>query len=41
MFNPAKIQDGDKQFLFASIVAPLVLWWIFTGRKRYSVKGMK
>lgn len=35
------MQPSDKQFFVASIIAPLLVWWYFTGRKRYSVKGMK
>lgn len=30
----------DKQFFIATILVPIVLWWIFTGRRKYSVKGM-
>lgn len=35
------MQDGDKQFFLASIIIPLIVWWAYTGRKRYSAKGMK
>lgn len=41
MINPLKMERGDKQFFLASIVAPLVIWWYFTGRNKYSAKGMK
>jgi hypothetical protein len=34
------LQPEDKKFFVASIVIPIVLWWIFTGSKRYSAKGM-
>lgn len=36
-----KLDNQDKQFILASIVAPLVIWWFFTGRKKYSTKGMR
>lgn len=35
------MDKSDKQFFAASIVAPLLVWWYFNGRKKYSVKGMK
>lgn len=35
-----KLDAQDKQFFIATILVPLVLWWIFTGRRKYSVKGM-
>lgn len=34
--------DGeDKKFFIASIGVPILIWWIFTGRKKYGVKGMR
>jgi hypothetical protein len=30
----------DRRFFFASILVPILVWWILTGRKKYSVKGM-
>lgn len=41
MINPKHMQDGDKHFFIASIAAPIIFWWVFVGRKRYSAKGMK
>lgn len=38
---PSGMQDDDKKFFIASIMIPIIVWWYFTGRKRYSVKGMK
>jgi len=35
------MDSSDKQFFIAGILAPVVAWWIFRGRKKYSVKGMK
>lgn len=35
-----KLDSSDKQFFIASIVVPIILWWLFTGRKKYGVKGM-
>jgi hypothetical protein len=34
------LDNSDKQFFIASILIPILLWWIFTGRKKYSTKGM-
>lgn len=33
------LDASDKQFIIASLVVPVVLWWFFTGRKKYGVKG--
>jgi hypothetical protein len=35
------MERADKQFFAATIVAPLIVWWFFTGRNRYGTKGMK
>jgi len=32
---------SDKHLLIGSVLAPLVFWWLFIGRKKYSTKGMK
>lgn len=34
------LDNSDKQFFLASILVPLIIWWIFTGRRKYSTKGM-
>ncbi len=31
----------DKQFFIATILTPILLWWVFTGRRKYSAKGMR
>lgn len=36
-----KFDGEDKKFFIASIMVPLVIWWTFTGRKKYSAKGMR
>jgi len=41
MISPKGMQDNDKYFFIGSILVPIITWWIFFGRKRYSVKGMK
>jgi hypothetical protein len=41
MINPMHMDKGDKQFLVGTIIAPIIVWWYFNGRKKYSVKGMK
>jgi hypothetical protein len=35
------IESSDKQFFVVAVIAPIVAWWFFIGRKKYSVKGMK
>jgi len=34
------MDNSDKQFFVASIVLQLLIWWFFTGRKKYGAKGM-
>jgi hypothetical protein len=41
VINVKDMQSGDKQWFFSTVVAPIILWWFFIGRKRYGVKGMK
>jgi hypothetical protein len=41
MMKLQHIDTADKQFFIASILIPLCIWWFFTGRKKYSTKGMK
>lgn len=31
----------DKAFIVGSIVGPLIVWWLFYGKKKYGMKGMK
>jgi hypothetical protein len=35
------LDNEDKRFFIATLIAPLIVWWILTGRKKYAVKGMK
>ena len=35
------IDNDDKAYLVGTIVAPIVVWWFFFGRKTYGVGGMK
>lgn len=35
------LDTEDKKFFLASILVPLVIWWYFTGRKKYGMKGMR
>lgn len=41
MMKFSGMDNSDKQFFIASIIAPIVVWWLFRGRKKYSVGGMK
>lgn len=34
------LDTDDKRFFLAAIITPIALWWVFTGRKKYGVKGM-
>lgn len=40
MFDPRNLDDTDKRFFIATIIVPVIVWWILTGRRRYGVKGM-
>jgi hypothetical protein len=31
----------DKAFFVGSILGPLLIWWVFYGRKKYGTKGMR
>ena len=35
------LDTEDKKFFLASILVPLIIWWYFTGRKKYGMKGMR
>lgn len=41
MIKLRHIDYDDKAWLVGSIVVPILVWWIFYGRKKYSAKGMK
>lgn len=42
MINPIKgLAKEDKAFFAGTVIAPIVVWWLFYGRKRYAMKGMK
>jgi hypothetical protein len=36
-----KFDKDDSMFLILSVVVPLILWWFYTGKRKYSAKGMK
>jgi hypothetical protein len=36
-----QLDRNDKQFFVGAIIAPLIVWWLFVGRQKYSTKGMK
>jgi hypothetical protein len=40
MIKVRHMDSGDKQFLVGTLIAPVIVWWLFQGRKKYSVKGM-
>lgn len=35
------MDKNDKYFLLATIIVPLVLWWMFFGHDKYSLKGQR
>jgi hypothetical protein len=41
MIKLRALDKGDKQFFAATVIAPLLVWWYFNGRKKYGTKGMK
>lgn len=41
MIKFAELDRKDKQYLVGAVIAPLVVWWFFTARTKYSAKGMK
>lgn len=34
-----RLDYDDRAFMVGSIVGPLLVWWLFYGRKKYSLKG--
>jgi hypothetical protein len=41
VINPMHMDKHDKQFFVGAILAPILVWWVYIGRKKYSAKGMK
>jgi hypothetical protein len=41
MIKLQHMDSGDKQFLLGAVLAPILAWWFFQGRKKYATKGMK
>lgn len=43
--NPISIWKGldrsDRYMIVSSVVAPILVWWFYTGRHKYSSKGMR
>lgn len=35
------LDRDDKAFFVGSLLAPIIVWWFFYGRKKYAMKGMK
>jgi len=35
------LDRDDKAFFVGSIVGPIIIWWLFYGRRKYSAKGMR
>lgn len=31
----------DRYFLLTTVVVPLILWWMFFGKDKYSLKGQR
>lgn len=40
MISPKHMDTSDKQFFMAAVIAPVIAWWVFIGRKKYGTKGM-
>lgn len=41
MIKLRHMDTNDKQWLISAIIAPIIVWWLFQGRKKYGTKGMK
>lgn len=35
------LDKDDKAFMVGTILAPIIVWWLFYGRRKYGTKGMK
>lgn len=35
------IEKNDRAFMLGTIVVPIVVWWYYFGRDKYSTKGIK
>lgn len=31
----------DKRYFITALIVPFIIWWIFTGRKKFGTKGMR
>lgn len=41
MISVKDMPRDDQMFLIGTIITPILVWWFFVGRNRYSAKGMK
>lgn len=41
MKNPFSGMDNGDKATFAGVAATVIVWWIFHGKNKYSMKGMK
>jgi hypothetical protein len=35
------LDKHDRYFFLASVLVPVLLWWFFYGREKYSLKGQR
>ena len=35
-----KLDNEDTQLMIFTVVIPVIAWWVLSGRKKYSTKGM-
>jgi hypothetical protein len=35
------LDRNDRFFMLSTIIIPLILWWLFYGKNKYSLKGQK
>jgi hypothetical protein len=35
------LDKNDRYFFLTSIIVPVILWWVFFGRAKYSLKGQR
>lgn len=41
MINLKALDTPDRAFFVGTVITPIVVWWLFYGRKKYGMKGMR
>jgi hypothetical protein len=40
MLKLRHLDNEDKAYFAGAVLAPIIVWWFYTGRKKYGTKGM-